>query len=610
MSLRPASARWFELLTAREALTQAVETLARTGSVELETHSDTRTRVNLPDLQERMVEFNQLARRFHPYWPQASLQPSTVPGTPDRILDTALGHLRRWVRHATPLVRKLESLQAEESELALLEDLLAVTGEDTLDYALLAGAGPALSVRLFVLPGSYQMTQMPGSLLYCKCRSAEHAFLLAVGLPTDLESFRSEVAAQKGRVVTLPVWLHGRRELALGQVRERLARIAEERNELRRRIDALAGPHHLLEALGDIGRLEWFLTHVTDLPVTENFAWVTGWTSDLDGTHIQKALDTAGVDAIVRYPPPPRDVRPPMVLQNPWWARPFELFARMLGTPSGDEVDPSRMVALLVPLLFGYMFGDVGQGLVLLLAGLAFQRRWPFLRILIANGSASMLFGIVFGSVFGREDVIPALWVHPIEQPLPVLLVPLAGGVVVLLLGLALNAAESWWRGELSEWLRVEAAVVVMYVSLLAALFVPASLLITAFGLFWYLAGSLWQTRTAMLSRLAAATGALLENMMQLLINTISFVRVGAFALAHAGLSLAFTIMAAATQNIIASFLIMLVGNVVVILLEGLVVTIQTTRLVLFEFFIRFLRGSGRMFRPLTVPEHGIDTRE
>jgi V/A-type H+-transporting ATPase subunit I len=299
-----------------------------------------------------------------------------------------------------------------------------------------------------------------------------------------------------------------------------------------------------------------------------------------------------------------------MVLQNPWWARPYELFAGMLGTPAGDEADPSRLVAVLVPLLFGYMFGDVGQGFVLLLAGLLLQQRWPLLRILVANGAASVLFGVVFGSVFGREDVIPALWVHPMEQPLPVLAVPLAAGVLILLLGLLLNALESWWRGELRRWLQVDAAVLVMYLSLLAALFIPGSLALTVFGLGWYLAGSLGGIRSKLFAQAAAALGSLVEQLIQLLINSISFVRVGAFALAHAGLSLAFVLMAESTKGFVAGLLIMLLGNVIVILLEGLVVTIQTTRLVLFEFFIRFLRGSGRTFRPLAMPEPAIATRE
>jgi V/A-type H+-transporting ATPase subunit I len=610
MSLRPTCARWFELLAPRDELTRVVETLARTRSVELEIHSDRKVPVNLPDLQEQMAEYHHLAQRFRQFWAQYEMQPATVPGIPAQILRTALARLRQWVAAAGPLIKHLEALQAEESELLLIEDMLAVDVTGDLDYSLLSTAGPALAVRLFVMPPAYRLKVMPDSLLYCKCRSKQHEFLLATGLPADLEEFRGEVAAQKGRMLSLPAWLHGPREIARGQVHRRLRHIRRDTASLRRQIEALAGPFHLAAALADISRLKWFLTQVTALPVSDNFSWVTGWTDDLDGERLPRALTDMQINAIVHYPPPPRSVRPPMVLQNPWWARPFELFARMLGTPAGDEADPSLLVAVLVPLLFGYMFGDVGQGIVLLLAGLVLQRRWPLLRILVANGAAAMLFGVVFGSVFGREDVIPALWVHPIAQPLLVLAVPLAGGVLILLLGLFLNALEAWWRGELHRWLQVDAAVLVMYLSLLAALFMPDSLEVAGVALVWYLAGSLYGNRTRPLVRIVASIGSLAEQLLQLLINSISFVRVGAFALAHAGLSLAFTIMAESTGSLVSGLLIMLLGNVIVILLEGLVVTIQTTRLILFEFFVRFLRGSGRTFRPLAMPEHAIATRE
>jgi V/A-type H+-transporting ATPase subunit I len=610
MSLRPVSARWFELLTARESLTMAVEALAHTGRVELESHSDTRKRVSLPDLQERMAEYNALARRYHAYWPPGELRPAEVPSMPYRMLDRALARLDNWAEAAEPLVKHLEMLQAEQAELQLLQDMLGVETGGLLDYALLSAAGPSLAVRLFVLPAGYHLASMPAGLLYCRCSSTDNDFLLALGRPEDIETFRLEVAAQKGRVLQLPAWLHGSQEVAIGQVRQRQVRILGEIDALQRRIAALAETFHLAGALADISRLEWFLTNVTELPVSENFAWVTGWTSDRDGEAIRQALDDGGVNAIVRFPPSPSDVQPPMVLQNPWWARPFELFAGMIGTPSGDEADPSRLLAVLVPLMFGYMFGDVGHGLVLLLTGLWLQQRWPLLRILVANGASAMLFGVVFGSVFGHEDIIPALWLHPLDEPMPVMLVPLAGGVLILLLGLLLNAVEAWWRSAFREWLRVEAAVLCLYLSLLVAPFLEFGLVISLLSLLWYLAGSLYGAQTGRLARLGVALGTLLESIIQLLINTISFVRVGAFALAHGGLSLAFVIMAGSTQNVVAGFLIMLLGNVIVILLEGLVVTIQTTRLVLFEFFIRFLRGSGRVFRPLPAPRETVDLRE
>jgi V/A-type H+-transporting ATPase subunit I len=89
---------------------------------------------------------------------------------------------------------------------------------------------------------------------------------------------------------------------------------------------------------------------------------------------------------------------------------------------------------------------------------------------------------------------------------------------------------------------------------------------------------------------------------MQILVNTLSFARVGAFALAHSALSAAVVTVAAAAGSVPGWLLVMVLGNLLIIGLEGLVVSIQTTRLVLFEFFNRFLVGTGRVFRPLPAP--------
>jgi len=98
------------------------------------------------------------------------------------------------------------------------------------------------------------------------------------------------------------------------------------------------------------------------------------------------------------------------------------------------------------------------------------------------------------------------------------------------------------------------------------------------------------------------ALATLVEDGQRLLVNTVSFARVGAFALAHGGLSLAVVTLAESGDSPVVTFLVMVLGNVIIIALEGLVVAIQTTRLVLFEFFLRFLRGEGRPFRPLPAP--------
>jgi V/A-type H+-transporting ATPase subunit I len=125
---------------------------------------------------------------------------------------------------------------------------------------------------------------------------------------------------------------------------------------------------------------------------------------------------------------------------------------------------------------------------------------------------------------------------------------------------------------------------------------------VAAGALLWYLLGSRLQQRDDATFGMAAALGELIESLVQLLINTLSFVRVGAFALAHAGLALAFTTLADMPESGVLSAGILVLGNLVVIVLEGLVVSIQTTRLVLFEFFIRFVHAGGRVFRPLAAP--------
>jgi V/A-type H+-transporting ATPase subunit I len=181
--------------------------------------------------------------------------------------------------------------------------------------------------------------------------------------------------------------------------------------------------------------------------------------------------------------------------------------------------------------------------------------------------------------------------------------VPLAGGVVILLIGLLVNGVQQFWQGALRQWLSIDAAVIVMYLGLIGSMIEPIVGLVVPIGVVWYLTGNILLTQESYSAALGHAIGQLLESVLQLLINTISFIRVGAFALAHAGLSLAVIIMSNITDNIFFSILVLIIGNLVILILEGLVVSIQTTRLVLFEFFIRFLKGTGRMFHPLTVPQ-------
>jgi V/A-type H+-transporting ATPase subunit I len=237
---------------------------------------------------------------------------------------------------------------------------------------------------------------------------------------------------------------------------------------------------------------------------------------------------------------------------------------------------------------------------VLIVAGVLLRRRFEPARLAIAAGASAAVFGLLFGSVFGVEGIIPALWLQPLADPMTVLAVPLAFGVLLLSLGQLLAGLGALWRGQVRRWVAMDLGFLILYLGLIGLLVGMPSGAVVGVGLVWYGVGA-FVVHRRLLGTLAAA-GHLLETSMQILVNTLSFARVGAFALAHAALSDALVTMARVPDSAIVGLLILVLGNVVVICLEGLVVSIQTTRLVLFEFFNRFLRGGGRVFRPLPAP--------
>lgn len=274
----------------------------------------------------------------------------------------------------------------------------------------------------------------------------------------------------------------------------------------------------------------------------------------------------------------------------------------MWGAPGKQEIDPTGLLALIVPLLFGYMFGDVGHGLVLAAFALLFWRRWPQIRFLLPCGLAAVGFGFLFGDVFGFHGVIPALWLRPLDEPLMVLGVPLLFGVLLMLLALVFAGIEAYWQERLRRWVLADAAILILYAVLLTAIFLPAALWATPALVLYYLVGSWLLAEKEPLKALGVAVGELLLSVFELIMNTLSFVRLGAFALAHAALSFTVLSLAATVENPVGWLLIVVLGNLFVIVLEGLVVFVQTTRLVLFEFFIHFLRAEGRPFRPGSLP--------
>jgi len=612
MALRPAMAKWFEVLIPRDELTSALQCLADTGEVELQAHSDTSAAALLPALRAAVDEYKRLSRRYGEYWPQASRALAQGAREPEEIASVALRQLRSWALEVDPLIDRLQNLAHERSALQLLERLLSQPGGELPDPRLFAQAGPVLASRAYVLASEPRALGVPPSVLAQTIPCGDESYVLAVGPAEQIAAFDDTLGARKARRFVLPPALPSDRDGAHVYTRTRIEAIAGESQVLESRLAELHRAHEVSAALADLSFIEWLVQNVPQLALTEHFAWITGWTSDLVGGRLQVALDQGHLHYLLRFPDAPQEMIRPVVLRNPRWAQPFELFSRLLGMPGASEADPSRLLAFVAPLMFGYMFADVGQGVVLVLAGVTLRRRFPPTELLIPGGVAAILFGFLFGSVFASDAILPALWLRPLDRPLLMLEVSLAFGACVVMLGLALDAVQHYWSGLGAQWWATRAGLVLSYAGMIGWPFERRALWAVPAGLGWYLVGRAMLAPSNRLSQLASAVGESLETLLQLAINTISFVRVGAFALAHAGLGSAVTGLAAslgaATGARPAAWLILAVGNALIIAIEGLVVGIQTTRLVLFEFFIRFLRGSGRPFRPLPIPTAAADS--
>jgi len=606
--IRPKPAHWFEILAARDDATLALEALATTGAVELEARASAVLPAALADLRPQLTEFADLAARYHAYWPQAKSTASAFPEPPAVTLTRSLAHLRAWAEEAEPVIRQLQRGEAERAELLLWRRVLTTIGESVIDFARLAGAGPILHARLFVFPPESTPELPPGTLTRTVDLNGTMVCALAaltVGGTEDVAALAQQAALLKGRVYDAPEWLRADAEETERYIAPRLDALAREELRLRAEIEVLHAKHDLYAALADASRLQWVIQNVRALESGDLFCWITGWTSDFAGGRLAEALERSGARVLLHFPPPGPKARAPLLLDNPRWAKPFEIFSSALGMPSRNEADPAVLLAIAGPLMFGYMFGDVGQGFVVAAVGFLVRKRYPIGRLFIGGGLAAVVFGFLFGSVFSLHALHP-LWIAPLDAPLTILAVPLAGGAVLLTLGLALNALEAWWRGELGTWLTTDAGYIVAYLGILAGvanlagLLAPGGFVVAGAGALLFCLGHAFHARRPGAALTAVAE--LAERLLQILINTLSFVRIGAFALAHAGLSSAVAMLMASGGNAVVEALVLLVGNVLILVLEVMVVSIQTTRLVLFEFFTRFLTAEGRIFRPLEAP--------
>ncbi len=354
--------------------------------------------------------------------------------------------------------------------------------------------------------------------------------------------------------------------------------------------------------------------------------YLFGWVPAEEADAVCAACRDMRFTCVAASPREVRNAEPPVRIRESGVRGILSPLMRMYGIPAYGTADPRVFMVITYTLFFGMMFGDAGQGACIAVLGFLLYRKtrsWLW-RILSLCGLSAVVFGLIYGSVFGLEDLLPWGGYHPLEADhiMPVLLAGAAVGVVVILICMGFNIVNSLRRGDLRGAFFSANGVsgAVLYVAVLAAiacaftgtanLLTPAyvwPLIVLPIALIWLgeplgklLAGDPnWQPESWGMY-IVEGFFDIFESAISYMSNTMSFLRVGAFAISHAGMMMVVSMLsegAAATGSVI----IMIFGNIFVAGLEAALSSIQIIRLEFYEIFGRFYIGGGHEFTPVTA---------
>ncbi len=343
-------------------------------------------------------------------------------------------------------------------------------------------------------------------------------------------------------------------------------------------------------------------------------AMLTGWIPKRELGRLRAMLEArfhgrTWLDA--REPAADEMAEVPSLVRYPGLLRPFAPLVKSYGVPRYGEFDPTLPFAITYLLLFGAMFGDIGHGAVIMVLAAALHRRLGRLAwVGIAAGAVSMLFGFFYGSVFGYENLVEPRWLSPLRDPIRVLAIAVGFGVGFIAFTLLANARNKFAAGRPGEALFDSSGLAGLAFYLgavgsvasfagLADLVQPAAALAVT-GIIAVAAFRWHESPTALGERILVTAIETLETGINLFANTLSFMRVAAFSLNHVALALAVFTLAGGLGTAGHALTIVL-GNAVIIVLEGGIVAIQALRLMYYEGFSRFFSGDGTEFVPLRL---------
>lgn len=369
-----------------------------------------------------------------------------------------------------------------------------------------------------------------------------------------------------------------------------------------------------------------------DVAVLESKMIISGFIPADQMEAFQKAFAGLPVDFRFKDPCEMPQCKCPTILRNNWFARPFELFVNMYSLPQYGDFDPTFFMALTYCLLFGIMFGDMGQGLVLMAIGLLFEKKGKLFGIIGRVGITSTIFGFLFGSLFGYEDALNPLHqrlFHVREKLFDVmansntmflLIGAIAIGAVLIMITQIINITNNMKKKNYGEVLFSQngAAGLLFYGSIMWAIVynqfmgvnlaknpvyiavcfvVPVICFVMKEPFTNAVEHKAMKPKEGWGGYVTQSIFEMIEILLSFVTNSMSYLRVGGFVLSHAGMMLVVMTLVKMTGN--AGPVVLIIGNAFVMLLEGLIVGIQTLRLEYYEMFSRYYAGGGVRFKAL-----------
>jgi V/A-type H+/Na+-transporting ATPase subunit I len=458
---------------------------------------------------------------------------------------------------------------------------------------------------------------LAGHLLLKYMEQDANAHVVIVGPVGEGQSELDSLLSSAGfMAIPLPQGLDESPEAIQGEQRAERERIERERADLQEEVEhcAVDMKDKLARAATVLALAEPFVTLDPAIRGVGHLANIAGWVPAEALPDLEERLKSSLPNPFSLESRKPRADERPLVPTIPVRHRllqPFAMLVKQYGIPRYGEIDPTLLFTITFLLMFGTMFGDVGHGGVLALLSWLFRKKLGrFYLFGVLAGLSSVVFGVLFGSVFGYKNLLPALWMSPLYNPILMLQLALGWGVIFLTLACVLTIYNRFAIREPMAAIFGAHGVVnlVFYLGLvwggvsLAVTgdfgLVPAVLVIAALSA---LAAYNWfHMRAPIGEKILVVLIETLETVIGYLSNTLSFLRVAAFSINHVALMIA-VLTLAGMMGTVGSILMIVFGNIFVMVLEAVIVTIQVMRLQYFEGFSRYFSADGREFAPLRL---------